>query len=82
MDARLKRHQEAHSADLLKLHFEQERRRALEEKDLKRKQAELETKRENKEKSNRNNYDFLSSFKGKEAAGQAVKGAASTAQVQ
>lgn len=82
MDAHLKRHQEAHSADLLKLHFEKERRLDLQGKDLKRKEAEQETKRVEKEKTNRNKYDFLSSFKGKETTRQAVKGAASTVQVQ
>ena len=35
VDARLRRHQEAHSADLLKPHFKKERRLDLQEKVLK-----------------------------------------------
>ena len=52
IDARLGSYQEAHSADLLKLHFEQKKRRALEEKELKRRQADRETESAAKTKSN------------------------------
>ena len=48
VDARLKRHKEAHSADLLKLHFERGRRRDLEKKELRRRQADNEREREAK----------------------------------
>jgi len=65
VDARLKRHKEAHSADLLKLHFERGRRRDLEKKELRRRQADNEREKQN-------NYGFLTSLKGKATAGQAV----------